>query len=1245
MRQKKLLLMLTLLCTIVQGAWAEAGDTADNPITISSTKEWNTFVSNVNGGTNYSGKFVRLDADISVTEMAGSSETNSFQGTFLGNDKTLTFTKGSSESAFGEENCAPFRFTNNATFENLNVSGDIYTSRKFAAGLVAINYGTTTITNCRVSTVIHSSVSGDGTHGGIVAMPASGATTNITGCIYNGRLLTTNGTTYCGGFVGWSGNTKATVTNSLYAPNTALPASDGETAIDNGATFVRGNSNLTINANCYYTEAMGSTQGTRIYTNIPDTEIAKKQLLADNNYYYIPYVTISGVESAYDKRTGVSITPVVTNTDGQPLNFNSDYTLKLNTSDVSAFPVTTSEKGIHSLTFTGDGSNYYGSKTVNFVVNGALEGSGDSESDPVKIVVDDDWNQLADNVSGGNDYSGKYVKLVNDIKISKSVGTTSGDTREKFFSGTFDGNGKTITVAISDNANAGAAPFRYIKDATVKNLTVTGRLEYIYKSYAGGLVGFADGTNLIENCVVNTAIYHYDNCHYIGGIVGNSLNSATTVKGCVFAGRMEGYALYHAVVGGFFGWGDSEGHPILIDCLEKGSFDKINAYHAMGQIGNTCTIQNCYYINGIYDRGGVNPARNLWTPKGAYQVYENCKEGELNKAVTAADGNTYYVICTVSGLKDRYVYTGSEINVTPVITDGENTLVAGTDYTVSPANVTEQGQYMMTIEGLGNYTGTKTASFIVSDFLVPGKFRVNAEGKMVKFTQGNLQATTSDLGETWTWGIAKNPWDHVGNNTANTALGNPGTVTSNGTIDLFSWTGASSPFTGAAAFGIYFANAGTFDENIAYSGNEDSEALKKDWGECIGEGYRTLTSSEWDYVVNTRVSGTTVVETENARYAFANVNDVNGLILFPDGVTIGFSEASLWGPVNAACDWVTKCTAPQWAALAAKGCVFLPAAGERYTNSTTVGGGGAYGSYWSNTSAPKTDIGEGRAQSMIFEHTKLYIVYNDRINGNSVRLVKDYETPYDDAAHTLTDADSYTREDEDMRVASATYQKTLGEDRIGKHQPWFVPFDYTIKKADTEKFDFYKINMIANAPDAQTDATDDIWVFLKKVDAGTMLHANMPYVYKPKETVTDYAFTTENATLKAKATDARLTMMTAEDTYTLYGTYEPKTATAADPFYYVNINGKLSYGDAVTVGAFRWIMRVESKFGNKPAYVRQMVFFDGEEATGIEEIDNLPIHNSQFEAGAWYTLDGRKLDGKPTARGLYINNGKKIVIK
>jgi len=45
--------------------------------------------------------------------------------------------------------------------------------------------------------------------------------------------------------------------------------------------------------------------------------------------------------------------------------------------------------------------------------------------------------------------------------------------------------------------------------------------------------------------------------------------------------------------------------------------------------------------------------------------------------------------------------------------------------------------------------------------------------------------------------------------------------------------------------------------------------------------------------------------------------------------------------------------------------------------------------------------------------------------------------------------------------------------------------------------------------------------------------------------------------------------------------------------------------------------------------------------TGIESIDNgeLTMDNS------WYTIDGKKLNGKPTQKGLFINNGRKVVIK
>jgi hypothetical protein len=43
------------------------------------------------------------------------------------------------------------------------------------------------------------------------------------------------------------------------------------------------------------------------------------------------------------------------------------------------------------------------------------------------------------------------------------------------------------------------------------------------------------------------------------------------------------------------------------------------------------------------------------------------------------------------------------------------------------------------------------------------------------------------------------------------------------------------------------------------------------------------------------------------------------------------------------------------------------------------------------------------------------------------------------------------------------------------------------------------------------------------------------------------------------------------------------------------------------------------------------------------EID-LTLALSEGE-GAWYTLDGRKLDKQPTTKGLYIRNGRKTVIK
>ena len=73
---------------------------------------------------------------------------------------------------------------------------------------------------------------------------------------------------------------------------------------------------------------------------------------------------------------------------------------------------------------------------------------------------------------------------------------------------------------------------------------------------------------------------------------------------------------------------------------------------------------------------------------------------------------------------------------------------------------------------------------------------------------------------------------------------------------------------------------------------------------------------------------------------------------------------------------------------------------------------------------------------------------------------------------------------------------------------------------------------------------------------------------------------------------------------------------------------------------------------NAPAMNSYVIDFGEGEQTGIISGTDFTIatphsqgENSTAKTDVWYTLDGRKLDGKPTQKGMYIHNGKKIVIK
>ena len=246
-----------------------------------------------------------------------------------------------------------------------------------------------------------------------------------------------------------------------------------------------------------------------------------------------------------------------------------------------------------------------------------------------------------------------------------------------------------------------------------------------------------------------------------------------------------------------------------------------------------------------------------------------------------------------------------------------------------------------------------------------GKFSVSAT-KQVYFSKGNLQATYN--GTNWTWAFAANQWDYIGNAAGNTSINGNGTVNaSNVTVDLFGWVGASSTWTGAAQYGI--SNSGATNNTNGY-GNNASEALKSDWGNTIGSGWRTLTSAEWTYLFNTRtVNGG---QGSGKSYTLGqSVNGKLGVVIYPDDYT---------GSVYAGSDWST---------FEAAGCVFLPAAGYWHRYQAKVSNAGITGYYWS--SSPNTSYVTNAIYVHFSSGSLISPISDSRFNRGSVRLVRDVE--------------------------------------------------------------------------------------------------------------------------------------------------------------------------------------------------------------------------------------------------------------
>ena len=116
------------------------------------------------------------------------------------------------------------------------------------------------------------------------------------------------------------------------------------------------------------------------------------------------------------------------------------------------------------------------------------------------------------------------------------------------------------------------------------------------------------------------------------------------------------------------------------------------------------------------------------------------------------------------------------------------------------------------------------------------------------------------------------------------------------------------------------------------------------------------------------------------------------------------------------------------------------------------------------------------------------------------------------------------------------------------------------------------------------------------------------------------------------------------------GLYDPYVIEGVDnSVLYMGSDNKLHTpegDDKTTINSFQGYIKVGEDGTNTSARLitDYIIDFIDDIPTGIEDITH-ETTNIKYQNSGWYSLDGRKLSGKPTVGGMYIHNGKKHVVR
>ncbi len=248
------------------------------------------------------------------------------------------------------------------------------------------------------------------------------------------------------------------------------------------------------------------------------------------------------------------------------------------------------------------------------------------------------------------------ITLTNNIDLTGIDWTPIGKDDNKAYTGTFDGNGKTITGLTVTRSNRYTGLFGFIK-GTVKNVVLT-EVNITSGTFVGGVAGWSFGGN-IENCSVSGSVSGSSGSD-VGGVVGyqqvgsiTGCSSSATVKGTERAGGVVGvtnggttpltacYATGNVTVendgtsnawaGGIVGM---NGTGTLIACYAAGN---VSGNIVGGAVGvNYATVTACYW-SGLpdNDNGGATKV------DGTTVTWQNAVDA-MNTALQSAGSEWRY---------------------------------------------------------------------------------------------------------------------------------------------------------------------------------------------------------------------------------------------------------------------------------------------------------------------------------------------------------------------------------------------------------------------------------------------------------------------------------------------------------------------------------------------------------------------------------------------------------------------------